>query len=97
MKTSILIVILSLAVIGCIIFAVYDIRHPIREQHKIVSMQRDKQISGHFYLGTGSINENTVYYCYEQQGNIYRLLTIPTKNCVILQTNERILNILPSI
>jgi hypothetical protein len=63
-----------------------------KSQFSIVSMSRQNEISGSFFLGTGTIEEVTYYYTYRQEMRGLTLEKIPTievgEKVYIVETNE---------
>lgn len=56
----------------------------------IYSVNRENEVSGHFALGYGHIKEESYYYFYTKVSeDIYTLDKIKTKNCYIVETDEK--------
>jgi len=57
-------------------------------ESKIVSLNKEKNISGSFVLGTGSISSTTYYYTYLDTKNGYLLDEYRTNNTYIIENGE---------
>lgn len=59
-------------------------------QTEIVSLSADSQIHGSFILGTGRVNEESVYYIYEKVNRTdYILTTLEASKCVIRESSKQ--------
>jgi len=54
----------------------------------IASIQDNVQTSGSFFLGSGTIDSEAVFYFYEQDGDGYRLTHVPAYRSKIVESNE---------
>ena len=55
---------------------------------EIVSIERNSEIEGSFFLGCGGLGNKTVYYTYAKYDNSYYLITIPAMGTPIIETDE---------
>ena len=57
--------------------------------HNIVSIKRESQAEGSFFLGSGTVEEETYYfYYYEVKPNVYKLGKKPTSRTYIIQDDS---------
>lgn len=56
---------------------------------EIISIKRDKDMEGDFFLGSGQINSENYYYFYENTNYGVKLGKIKTENTYIIETDER--------
>lgn len=58
--------------------------------YEIVSLKSKSEISGSFFLGTGSIDDREYYYTFaEVEEDRYKRVTIPSDNSIIEETDEK--------
>jgi len=80
-----------LAMLGVILTMIVHASSPkiyTTYEKPIVSMYNDQQISGSFFLGSGTIDETEYYFCMEKiEENRYKRLQVPAKHTIICESD----------
>lgn len=80
-------------VFGATIIGIYSLNVDKHEEENhylyISSINRNSEISGSFFLGTGSVDEKNYYYFYYKSRYGYKLDKITVKNSYIVETKHK--------
>lgn len=58
------------------------------KRQDIVSLDYSDSISGRFFLGSGSINGERLYYAYTKEGNLFKLISLNAERTYLEETEE---------
>lgn len=61
----------------------------VQREVEIYSLFNSSQISGNFFLGSGSIDNEEYYFCFEKDENgVFRRLKLKVEECGIIESDE---------
>jgi hypothetical protein len=58
------------------------------KRQDIVSLDYSDSISGPFFLGSGSISGERLYYAYTKEGNLYKLISLNAERTYLEESDE---------